>query len=84
MMRGQALFMHSIILPLSALLTVVLLPIFAPHFCFTFHHTYPDDEQTTPKYTRMYVYQWLAWVQSDLDRVCSGFHCARYCCRDWD
>jgi len=30
-MRGQALVMHSIILPLSAPSTVVLLPIFAPH-----------------------------------------------------
>jgi hypothetical protein len=78
-MRGQALFMHSIILPLGTIDCC-----FAPHFCFTFHHTYPDDEQTTPKYTRMYVYQWLARVQSESDCVCSGFRCAHYCCRDWD
>lgn len=58
----------------------------APHFCSTFHHTYPDDDEITPKYTKMYVYLWLARC-SDWDCVCRGFRCTRYCCRlsllDW-
>lgn len=48
MMRGQALFMHSIILPLSALLTVVLLPIFASH-SIILTQTTNKQRQNTPE-----------------------------------
>ena len=58
-MCGQAQIMHSILIPLSALSTVVLLPIFASH-SIIFTQATEEERQSTPKYTKMYVYPWVA------------------------